>query len=105
MLISGGLCGLAGGVDYLGVSGQLGIGFSQQWGFLGIPVALLGGLHPIGILASGTFFGMLFAGSEHMARSSNVGTTLIYVVQAAVVLAVVFSRGIEKRSRIAEEAA
>ncbi len=97
MLLSGALCGLAGGLDYVGVSGQIGIGFSQQWGFLGIPVALLGGLHPLGILASGAFFGMLFAGSEQMARSSAVGTTLIYVVQAAVVLAVVFARGIERK--------
>ncbi len=103
MMISGGLCGLAGGIDYLGVSGQLGIGFSQQWGFLGIPVALLGGLHPLGILASGTFFGMLFAGSENMARTSNVGTTLIYVVQAAVVLAVVFARGIERKPKPIED--
>src|SRR6185312_16866880 len=41
MLASGALCGLAGGIEYVGVSGQIGTGFSQNWGFLGIPVALV----------------------------------------------------------------
>jgi len=86
MLISGALCGLAGGVEYVGLSGQLGSGFSQQWGFLGIPVALLGGLHPLLVVLSATYFGALFAGSENLARFTTAGTTLIYVIQAAAVL-------------------
>ena len=86
MLVSGALCGLAGGVEYVGISGQLGSDFSQQWGFLGIPVALLGGLHPLICIASAILFGGLFAGSENLARFTNAGATLIYVIQAVAVL-------------------
>ena len=89
MLLSGALCGLAGGVDYVGFLGQIGLGFSQNWGFLSIPVALLGALHPAGVLASGVFFGALFAGSEDLARYSTVGGTVVYVMQAVAMLAYV----------------
>jgi len=86
MAVSGALCGLAGGIDYSGVTGQIGAGFSQNWGFIGIPVALLGGLHPAGVLAAGLFFGALFAGSENLARFNTSGTTIVYVIQAVSVL-------------------
>ena len=86
MLISGGLCGLAGGIEYTAIAGQLGTSFSQNWGFLAIPVALLGGLHPISVIFSALFFGILFAGSEQLARFTPAGTTLIYVIQAVAVL-------------------
>ncbi len=95
MLISGTMCGLAGGVEYIGVAGQLGTDFSQQWGFLGIPVALLGGLHPLFSILSAIVFGALFAGSENLARFTNAGATLVYVIQAVAVLGYV---GIKARS-------
>lgn len=86
MVVSGALCGLAGGIEYLGMSGQLGTGFSQQWGFLGIPVALLGGLHPLACILSATVFGALLAGAENLARYTPTGSTLVYVIQAVAVL-------------------
>ena len=89
MAMSGALCGLAGGVEYLGLVGQLGTTFPQQWGFLGIPVALLGALNPIGTLASAFFFGAMFAGTENLARFSASGSTIVYVIQAMAVLAYV----------------
>lgn len=97
MLVSGGLCGLAGGIEYTGLAGQLGNGFSQSWGFLGIPVALLALLHPLLVIPSALFFGVLFAGSENLARYTPAGTTLIYVIQATVVLAVVAIRAISSK--------
>lgn len=103
MMLSGALCGLAGAVEYTGITGMLGIGFPQGWGFLAIPVALLGGLHPIGVLFSGLYFGALFAGSENLARFTASGTTLIYVIQAVAVLAVVSIAQKRPRPR-AEEA-
>ena len=89
MALSGALCGLAGCVEYTGITGTLGAGFPQGWGFLGIPVALLGGLHPIGVLGSGLYFGALFAGSENLGRFTSGGSTLVYVIQAVAVLAFV----------------
>jgi simple sugar transport system permease protein len=89
MLWSGGLCGLAGGIDYLGVVGSVSDGFSQNWGFLAIPVALLGMLHPAGIALSALFFGFLLAGSDRLASRTDVGASIVFVVQAAAVLAYV----------------
>ncbi|AIE87641.1 ABC transporter, permease protein [Fimbriimonas ginsengisoli Gsoil 348] len=105
MLISGALCGLAGGVEYTGTAGQLGSGFSQQWGFIGIPVALLGGLHPLLVMLSAGYFGALFAGSENLARFTPAGTTLIYVIQAAAVLGFVGVRALMRRKPLPTEAA
>ena len=42
MLISGGLSGLAGAMQILGVAGRLDLGISQGYGFTAIVVALLG---------------------------------------------------------------
>jgi simple sugar transport system permease protein len=89
MALSGALCGMAGCVEYTGITGTLGAGFPQGWGFLGIPVALLGGLHPIGVLGSGLYFGALFAGSESLGRFTSGGSTVVYVIQAVAVLAFV----------------
>jgi simple sugar transport system permease protein len=107
MSVSGGLCGLAGAVQYLGISGQLSVEFSQNWGFLGIPVALLGGLHPAGLLLSASYFGALLAGTANLARFSQGGDTLVYVIQAAAVLGLVGIRSYlaTRRPSIAPEAA
>ncbi|HWD41988.1 MAG TPA: hypothetical protein VG944_24325, partial [Fimbriimonas sp.] len=88
-LVSGALCGLAGGVEYAGSAGLIGKGFSQNWGFLGIPVALLSGLHPLVAIVSALYFGALMAGSENLGRFTSGGSTLVFVVQAAAVLAFV----------------
>jgi simple sugar transport system permease protein len=103
MLISGALCGLAGGIEYTGVAGQLGAGFSQNWGFLGIPVALLAGLHPLALPLSAGFFGALFAGSENLARFTPAGATLIYVIQAVAVLVFIAVRAVgDRRARVVQ---
>ena len=92
MALSGALCGLAGAVQYLGISGRLSTEFSQNWGFLGIPVALLGGLHPAGLVLSTSYFGALLAGTANLARFSEGGDTLVVVVQAAAVLGLAGAR-------------
>jgi general nucleoside transport system permease protein len=89
MAISGALCGLAGVIELLGITGRLYANFSPGWGFTAIPVALLGSLHPVGTLFSALFFGALTAGSGNLARFSGVSSVLIYILQAVAVLAVV----------------
>ncbi|MHB8635953.1 MAG: ABC transporter permease [Fimbriimonadaceae bacterium] len=107
MALSGALCGLAGAVQYLGMSGQLSVEFSQNWGFLGIPVALLGGLHPVGLVLSASYFAMLMAGAANLARYSAGGDTLVYVIQAVAVLGLVGARRYQamRRPSAAVEAA
>jgi simple sugar transport system permease protein len=99
MAVSGGLCGLAGAVEYLGISGQLSTEFSQNWGFLAIPVALLGALHPLGLVLSAGYFGALMAGAANLARFSEGGDTLVYVIQSAAVLGLVGVRSLLKLRR------
>lgn len=104
MALSGALCGLAGGIEYMGVTLQLGQSFPQNWGFLAIPVALLAGLHPIGVLLSGLFFAAILAGSRNLAGFTADGTVLIYIVQAFAVLGfVALQVWLNKKRRMVEE--
>jgi simple sugar transport system permease protein len=92
MAISGGLCGLAGVIELLGVSARLDANFSSGWGYTAIPVALMGGLHPFGTLLSALFFGALTAGSSNAERMVGVPAVIINVIQAAAVLTIVGAR-------------
>jgi len=105
LALSGALCGLAGGVELTGVAGVLGSEFSQGWGFMAIPVALVGGLHPLGVIGSSVFFGGVFAGTENLARFTTGGPTLVYVIQAVAVFGVVALRSFTNGRTIVAEAA
>ncbi|MBS1705549.1 MAG: ABC transporter permease [Armatimonadetes bacterium] len=87
MMLSGGLCGLAGAVQYSALVGYLSPSFAENWGFLAIPVALLGGLHPIGVIGSSLYFGALLAGTDYLSRSSAGGKSIIFAMQGMAVLA------------------
>lgn len=100
MLISGALCGLAGGVEYVGIAGAVGNDTPQNWGFVAIPVALLGGLHPAGVLLASLYFGALFAGSSNLARFTPSGTTIVYVIQAVAVIGFIGLKALIDRKRV-----
>lgn len=102
MLLSGTVCGLAGGIQYLGINGQLASSFSQQYGFLGIPVALVGALNPFAVIPSAVFFGGLFAATSNLSRYGGIGSYFVYVIQAATVLGLLLFRAINDR-RVAEK--
>jgi ABC-type uncharacterized transport system permease subunit len=87
MLASGGLAGLAGTVEVLGVTGRLFEQFSGGQGYTAIAVALLARLHPLGVTATALFFGALAAGSGAMQRAAGVSAVLVAIVQAATILA------------------
>ncbi|MBA3726720.1 MAG: ABC transporter permease [Armatimonadetes bacterium] len=97
LIWSGMFCGLAGGVEYLGVSGFLFDKFSPGWGFLGIPVALLGGLNPMGVVCSGLYFGALFAGSKNLEAFGAATSSLVLVMQGAAVLGFVVLHEVARR--------
>lgn len=98
MALSGALSGLAGVVELLGVSTRLDANFSPGWGYTAIPVALLGGLHPVGTLFSALFFGALTAGTSNAERQVGVPAVIVNVVQAAAVLAIVGARAWRHRA-------
>jgi general nucleoside transport system permease protein len=86
LLLSGAIAGLAGGVEVSGVSYALYPNLSPGYGFTAIAVALLAGLHPLGVVFTGILFGALEAGAGAMQRDAGVPAVTIYVVEAVVII-------------------
>lgn len=101
MLISGGLAGLAGGIEILGNQGRIIDDFLLNVGFDGIPVALVGQLHPFGAVLSALFFGGLRAGSNTMQIMVGVPISLIYILQALAILFAIAGTSVKIRGRMA----
>ncbi len=86
LLYSGALAGLAGGIEVSAVTFRLYENFSPGYGFTAIAVALLGRLHPLGVLGAALFFAALDVGSLAMQRVAGVSSVLVAAVQAIVIL-------------------
>ena len=99
MAISGGLAALGGVIQLLGgATGSLpAASFSGNTGFTAIPAALLGGLHPAGAFFTSMFFAGLTQGCRNLEQNTGVSSVVLYVVQAAAVLAVVGIRAVKQR--------
>ena len=91
-LISGGLAGLAGAVQVMGLRGYLTIDLSPGYGYLGIAVAMLGLLRPWGVLIAALFVAALFTGAGSMGRVLNVPGYLADVIVATALLTVIASQ-------------
>lgn len=87
-LVSGLLAGLAGAVEYTGITYALYENFSPGYGFTAIAVALLARLHPLGVLATALLFGALEAGANAMQRDAGVPSVVVSVVEALLILLV-----------------
>lgn len=85
---SGALAGLAGAVQILGSLHYFQAKFSPGYGFEGIPVAILGGNHPAGVVLAALFWGGLANGAVEMESSVGVSRYLVVIIQALVVLVV-----------------
>ncbi len=84
-MLSGALAGLAGAVQLAGVTHRLYGSSSPGTGYTAIAVALVGRLHPIGVLFAALFFGALVAGSNEMQRTAGVSSVIASVIQALAV--------------------
>jgi simple sugar transport system permease protein len=89
LLASGGLAGLAGGIEVSALTFRLYEKFSSGYGFTAIAVALLGRLHPAGVILAALLFGALEAGSSAMQRAAGVSSVLVSVIQATVILSLI----------------
>jgi simple sugar transport system permease protein len=87
MTVSGALAGMVAINEVLGYRYRYFQGFSAQYGFTGIAVALLGRNHPIGVLLAAVFFGALTRGSLFVdIFTVKVSKDLVLVLQALVIL-------------------
>src|SRR6186713_1534801 len=64
LLISGGMAGLAGGLEVAGPLGQLTPHVPAGYGFAAIIVAFVGRLHPVGVVFSSLLMSMFYIGGE-----------------------------------------
>lgn len=78
--LSGGLAGLAGVLEVLGVTGNVTTTLSPGYGYSGIVVAMLAALHPIGVVAAALFVATVFVGADSMARATGVPSFIADVI-------------------------
>jgi simple sugar transport system permease protein len=84
MILAGGLAGLAGAIETLGVIHKFAPEFTGGAGFDGITIALLGQTHPLGVVLASFMFGALDAGGARMQFDSGVSADIIQVIQGLV---------------------
>jgi len=86
LTIAGGLSGLAGVIEVMGVHRRILEGLTGGYGFTGIVAALLGSLHPLGIVPASVLFGGLLVGSNTMQRAVQIPAALINAILGLIVL-------------------
>ncbi|HCM25697.1 MAG: ABC transporter permease [Treponema sp. GWB1_62_6] len=94
MLLSGAFAGLAGAVELSGVHRRAIESISSGYGFSGIVVALFAGLNPALIPPAAFFFGLLLLGADMTQRSMSVPANMVYVLQGAIILAIVSAKAV-----------
>jgi simple sugar transport system permease protein len=100
MAFSGGLAGLAGAIEVLGVNYYHTPGFSVGYGFDSIAVALLGRSNPLGVIPAALLFGALRAGATRMQFVSQIPIDVISIVQGVILLLVAADELVRRFYRI-----
>jgi simple sugar transport system permease protein len=87
MVLSGGLGGLAGGIQVLGLEPYtFTTGFNVGYGFDSIAVAVLGSLHPVGVTISAILFGAMDSGARLMQLRTKVPIDVVTIVQGLILM-------------------
>lgn len=81
-MLSGGLAGLAGATEVMGVTGYVTTELSPGYGYSGIVVAMLAALHPAGVIAAALFAAAMFVGADSMSRALSVPSYIADVTVA-----------------------
>lgn len=86
MIISGGLCGIAGALEVFGVHYRFLQHISPGYAFDGMLIALIVNNNPIGVVLMSIFFGALKTGSVSMENSIGIPSELVSVIQSIIIL-------------------
>lgn len=87
MCISGALAGMIAINDIQGVHHRLMVGFTGGVGFVGIAVALMGRLHPVGILLSAFLFGILAQGGTELSMEIPIlNREMVVIVEGLIII-------------------
>jgi len=87
LLLSGGMAGLAGGLEVAGPLGQLTPHVPAGYGFAAIIVAFVGRLHPVGIVFSAILMSMFYIGGELAQSRLGLPKSLTGVFQGLLLFA------------------
>ena len=85
-LLSGFAAGLCGSIEVQGTYGKFTASFSNNLGWDGIMIAMIGNNNPLAVLAIAAVWGILKAGSLHMERMCDVNRLTVLLIQALFVL-------------------
>jgi simple sugar transport system permease protein len=89
MVISGAFAGLAGVIQVTGVSLRIDPSISNGYGFTAIVVALLGRMHPVGVVAAALFMAVLANGGQAISVVQGLPYSVVFAIQGIFVLFVV----------------
>jgi simple sugar transport system permease protein len=104
MVLGGAVAGLVGLPELLGSSHAYNLRFTQQLGFAGIAVALLGRNHAVGIAIGAFAFGWLDRASGVLEVRGDAPREIVAIMQGVIILAAVVAYAVVERRRRAEEA-
>jgi len=89
MSLSGGLAGMAGANELLGVTHKTTTSFATNVGFDSIAVALLARSNPLAVIPAALLLGAMRAGASQMQIQARIPRELVDVLQAVILLVVV----------------
>jgi len=84
LFLSGGLAGLGGIVDLLGVHGRFVKGFSYGYGFNGIAVAMIARNNPLLVIPSAVLFSYLESGAQIASIMAHITPEISKIIQAMI---------------------
>ncbi|MEJ8859713.1 ABC transporter permease [Variovorax robiniae] len=87
-LLSGALAGLAGAIEVAGRTSYVTLDMSPGYGYSGIVIAMLAGLHPLGVMAASVFVAGVLVGADSMSRAVSVPTYIADVIVATSLISV-----------------
>lgn len=92
MAIAGGIAGLAGAIQVMGVSNNISIlAMPEGYGFDGIAVALIANSNPIGTIFSGLLFGLFKYGGSKMQSAVGAPSEIISIVIGSIIYFIALS--------------
>ncbi|MCI0345113.1 MAG: ABC transporter permease [Chloroflexi bacterium] len=86
MAASGAIAGLAGAAEVPGLHQRLVLDVAAGFGFTGIIVAMLGRLHPLGVIPAAILFGASVTATSAMQVAVNVPVAINQTIQAVVLI-------------------
>lgn len=90
-MLSGALAGLAGAIEVAGRTSYLTLDMSPGYGYTGIVIAMLAGLHPLGVVAASVGVAGVLVGADSMSRAVGVPTFIADVIVATSLISVLIA--------------